>query len=169
MNLDSVWAIPLRTLAIYIAVLVGLRLSGKRQFGQMTPFDFVLLLLIANGAQNAMVGNDTSLLGGVLSVGTLIVANFAVGYGRRKVPALRRVLVGEPTELVTDGRLIQQNLDREEITEDELLTALREHGIEDIADVERATLEVDGAISVLSQGRTHRQSHRHVRFLQQKQ
>ncbi len=165
-NWDSIWLIPVRTLIIYIVVLIGLRVSGKRQMGQMTPFDLVLLLLISNAVQNAMTGPDTSLLGGILAAATLLIANQVVGYARNRVPRLRRFIVGSPTILIQDGELLHKNLEHEELPEDEVLVALREHGIEDVADVELATLEVDGSISVvpIATHRPHGQK-RAVRFI----
>ena len=148
-NWDSIWLIPVRTLIVYIVVLVGLRVSGKRQMGQMTPFDLVLLLLISNAVQNAMTGPDTSVLGGILAAATLLIANQVVGYARNRVPRLRRLIVGSPTILIQNGEMVGKNLEHEEIPEDEVLAALREHGIEDVSEVELATLEVDGSISVV--------------------
>jgi uncharacterized membrane protein YcaP (DUF421 family) len=166
MDLNILWQIPLRTIIIYLVVLVGLRLSGKRQMGQMTPFDLVLLLLISNAVQNGMTGPDTSLLGGILSAGTLLLGNQLLGFSRARIPALRRALEGQPTVLVRDGAVVQASLEREEITEEEVMTALREHGIEDVADVEQATLEIDGSISVVPCESAHlRGRRRAVRFI----
>jgi uncharacterized membrane protein YcaP (DUF421 family) len=166
MSWDSTWAIPLRTLIVYVVVLIGLRISGKRQLGQMTPFDLVLLLLIANGVQNAMTGPDTSLLGGVLAAATLLIANQVVSYSRNRVPRLRRFIVGSPTILIQNGAMLTKNLAHEEITEDEVLAALREHGIEDASAVQLATLEVDGSISVVPTDTHHPHPRkRAVRFI----
>src|SRR5881392_989537 len=98
--------IVLRTAVIYLLVLIGVRLSGKREVGQMTPFDLTLLLLLSNSVQNAMTGPDTSLLGGVIAACTLLVLNYGVagisGSNRR----LRRFIEGQPTLLVHDGKII---------------------------------------------------------------
>ena len=98
--------IAVRTTIIYVVVLVGIRLTGKREVGQLTPFDLVLLLLIANAVQNAMVGPDTSLTGGLLSAAVLIVANYVVAAGRERVPILRRAVQGSPTLLINDGKFV---------------------------------------------------------------
>jgi uncharacterized membrane protein YcaP (DUF421 family) len=165
-NWDSVWFIPVRTLIVYIVVLIGLRVSGKRQMGQMTPFDLVLLLLISNAVQNAMTGPDTSLLGGILAAATLLIANQVVGYARNRIPRLRHFIVGSPTILIQDGELLKANLEHEEIPEEEILAALREHGIDDVTEVELATLEVDGSISVVPIASHHPRAHkRAVRFI----
>ena len=166
MDANSVWVIPLRTLIIYGVVLLGLRLSGKRQLGQMTPFDLVLLLLIANAVQNSMTGGDNSILGGILAAATLLLANAALSMARARLPWLRGAVEGEPSDLIRGGEVLIANLKREQITEDELLGALREHGVQDASSVERATLEIDGSISVVPMESAHlRGRRRAVRFI----
>ena len=161
----------IRTAAIYLLVLVGVRLSGKREVGQMTPFDLTLLLLLANAVQNAMTGPDTSLVGGVVAAGTLLVLNYFVadlaGVNRR----FRRFVQGSPSLLIHDGKLVPAHMAREHVTLDEIERALREHGIAHVSDVSLAILEVDGSISVLKyddvipEARTHKR----LRFLQKHQ
>ncbi len=141
--------ITARCAIVYAVVLVGLRLSGKREIGQMTPFDLVLILLIANAVQNAMIGNDNSLSGGLVAAGALIVLNFTVGRAARRWLPIGRLLKGHATVLVNRGLVIDDHLRRESIGRDELMTALREHGVGDLDDVRLAVLEVDGSISVL--------------------
>lgn len=166
MDLNILWEIPLRTFVIYLVVLGGLRITGKRQLGQMTPFDLVLLLLIANAVQNAMTGPDTSLLGGILSALTLLFANQVVSRASNILPGLHAVIIGKPTTLIQGGELLKANLAHEEISEDELLAALREHGVEDVSNVAQATLEVDGSISVVLLDSSHlRGRRRAVRFI----
>lgn len=141
--------ISLRTLAVYAVVLAGVRLSGKREVGQMTPFDLTLLLLISNAVQNAMTGPDTSLLGGVVAAATLLVLNYFVadlsGGNRR----FRKFIQGEPSLLVHDGQVIVSHMAKEHVSMDELDRALREHGIANYKDVALAVLEVDGSISCM--------------------
>jgi|SRR5439155_1414591 len=141
--------ILLRTAAVYAVVLIGVRLSGKREVGQMTPFDLTLLLLISNAVQNAMTGPDTSLLGGVVAAGTLLALNYFVaelsGANRR----FRRFVQGQPSLLVHDGQVIASHMAKEHVSMDELQRALREHGINSFHDVALAVLEVDGSISCL--------------------
>ncbi len=141
--------ILLRTAAIYAVVLIGVRLSGKREVGQMTPFDLTLLLLISDAVQNAMTGPDTSLFGGVVAAGTLLVLNYFVaelsGANRR----FRRFVQGQPSLLVHDGQVIASHMAKEHVSMDELQRALREHGINSYHDVALAVLEVDGSISCL--------------------
>ena len=141
--------ITLRTMAIYAVVLLGVRLSGKREVGQMTPFDLTLLLLISNSVQNAMTGPDTSVLGGVFAAATLLVMNYLVadlaGASRR----FRRIVEGEPSLLIHDGKVMNEHMSKERVSTDELQRALREHGISSTNDVALAVLEVDGSISCL--------------------
>src|SRR5436190_2753674 len=101
------WEIVLRTVIVYVALVVGFRLTGKRQIGQMAPFDLVVILLIANAVQNAMVGPDTSLIGGLISAGVLLGANLGVAQLRDRIPALRSLVEGEPAVLISDGRLVE--------------------------------------------------------------
>ena len=141
--------IVIRTGVIYLLVLVGVRLSGKREVGQMTPFDLTLLLLLSNSVQNAMTGPDTSLMGGAVAAGTLLILNYLVadlsGTNRR----FRRWIQGQPTLLIHDGRTIEAHMAREHVSTDELERALREHGINNPEQVALAVLEVDGSISCL--------------------
>ena len=159
------WEIALRSVVVYAALLIGLRLTGKRQIGQMAPFDLVVILLIANAVQNAMVGPDTSLLGGLISAGVLLAANAVVARFRDRMPGLRRALESQPAVLISDGKLITSTITREGIDMEELEQAIREHGIEDLTDVKMAVLEVDGTISIVPMGTETIRTHR--RFRQQ--
>jgi uncharacterized membrane protein YcaP (DUF421 family) len=141
--------IVLRTAIIYLVVLIGVRLSGKREVGQMTPFDLVLLLLISNSVQNAMTGPDTSVLGGIAAAVTLLAVNHLVAALSGSNRILRKVIEGEPTLLVHDGEIITTHMNKERVSMDELERALREHGINNYHDVALAVLEVDGSISCL--------------------
>jgi uncharacterized membrane protein YcaP (DUF421 family) len=141
--------IMLRTGLIYLLVLVGVRLSGKREVGQMTPFDLTLLLLLSNSVQNAMTGPDTSLFGGVAAACTLLILNYVVGNVSGVNRRFRRLVQGEPSLLVHDGRIIDAHMAKEHVSMDELHRALREHGIHGCDQVALAVLEVDGSISCL--------------------
>jgi uncharacterized membrane protein YcaP (DUF421 family) len=141
--------IALRTVIIYCVVLLGVRLSGKREVGQMTPFDLTLLLLISNSVQNAMTGPDTSLVGGLVAASTLLVMNYLIadlsGANRR----FRKFIEGQPSLLIHDGQVIEAHMAKEHVSMDELQRALRERGIASYHDVALAVLEVDGSISCL--------------------
>ena len=163
--------IALRTGVIYLVVLIGVRLSGKREVGQMTPFDLTLLLLLSNSVQNAMTGPDTSLAGGIIAATTLLVLNYGVGYFTGRDRKLRKFVEGEPALLVRDGAIIQSHMDKENVSPDELQRALREHGISSVSDVALGVLEVDGSISCLryEDVKTANSNPSHHRFLQKKQ
>src|SRR5436305_14910380 len=109
-----------RTTAVYLLVLIGIRVSGKREVGQMTPFDLTLLLLLSNAVQNAMTGPDTSVLGGIVAASTLLVLNYLIadlsGWNRR----FRKFVHGQPSLLVHDGKVITSHMAREHLCMDEL-------------------------------------------------
>lgn len=161
----AAWDIALRTAVIYLVLLVGLRLAGKREIGQMTVFDLVVLLLLANAVQNAMVGPDTSLAGGILAAVVLLVMNVVIARLRMRWPRLRQLVEGSPTLLVLHGAAIADHLHREGIDQETLEAALREHGVKDLADVEMAVLEIDGSISVVPVGGMTKRVKRPMKFL----
>jgi uncharacterized membrane protein YcaP (DUF421 family) len=161
----SGWEIVARTALVYAALLVGLRLAGKRELGQMTPFDLVVILLIANAVQNAMVGSDVSVTGGLIAAAVLIAANMAVSQARERVPWLQRAVEGTPTLLIDNGAFIAQHLARERLEEEDVMMALREHGFSDVDDVQTAILEVDGSISVIPKTTKVVRTRRHSRFM----
>jgi uncharacterized membrane protein YcaP (DUF421 family) len=160
--------IVLRTVVIYVLVLLGIRLTGKREVGQMTPFDLTLLLLLSNSVQNAMTGPDTSLLGGIVAALVLLTMNFflaeASGLNRR----FRRFIQGSPTLLIHNGELVMAHCAKERVSVDEIQRALREHGVSSIKDVALAVLEVDGSISVLKYDDIpdNVKPHKRMKFLQ---
>jgi len=138
-----------RTAAIYALVLLGVRLSGKREVGQMTPFDLTLLLLLSNAVQNAMTGPDTTLIGGAVAAATLLILNYLVAEASGANRRFRRLVQGQPSLLVHDGKIIASHMAREHVSLDELERSIREHGIVGVHDVALAVLEVDGSISVV--------------------
>jgi uncharacterized membrane protein YcaP (DUF421 family) len=145
----SVAEILLRCLIVYVFVLVGLRLTGKREVGQMTPFDLVLILLISNAVQNAMVGPDNSLVGGLIAAAALLLFNFILSRLAPRSRTLSHILKGHATLLVNRGVILEAHCQREGVTTEDLMAALREHGIAHLDDVRLAVLEIDGSISVL--------------------
>ena len=159
-----VWEIVVRTIVVYLTVLLLLRLAGKRELGQMSVIDLVVILVIANAVQNSMNGGDTSLLGGIIAAATLVAMNVALERIGRRIPFFSRLFVDEPTLLLQDGVLIQAHLDREHVAREEIEMAAREHGILDLKDVSAAILEPDGSISIIpnEKGRVHR-SRRRIR------
>lgn len=143
------YEIILRTFVVYVVVLVLLRAAGKRELGQMTPFDLVVILVIANAVQNAMTGGDNSLTGGVIAAATLTGVNVAVGRWGSSIPLFRRLVASQPTLLLQDGKPITENLERERVDLGELEMAAREHGVAELSQVAAAVLEEDGSISII--------------------
>jgi uncharacterized membrane protein YcaP (DUF421 family) len=141
--------IALRTTIIYLLVLAGVRLSGKREVGQMTPFDLTLLLLLSNSVQNAMTGPDTSLVGGMVAATVLLVLNYLVANVSGANRRFRKFIQGEPSMLIHDGQIIEAHMAKEHVSMDELQRAMREHGINDYHQVALGVLEVDGSMSFL--------------------
>ncbi len=163
-----VWSIVLRTTICYVGMLVLLRLAGKREIGQITTFDVVVLLMIGNAVQNAMVGTDYSVTGGLIAAVILVLANYLTATLGLHSPLFERAVRGEPTLLISHGAFIQSNLRREGVDPDEVLASMREHGIDSLSQVRSAWLEIDGSISIVpeSAAMIHTRPLRRVRFLQ---
>jgi uncharacterized membrane protein YcaP (DUF421 family) len=142
-------SVAIRSAIVYAFLVLALRIGGKREVGQLTTPDLVVLLIVANAVQNAMVGQNTSLLGGIVATITILVLARATQVLVRRSERVEHALVGQPRILVTDGVVDRRAMDEEEIGIDELMAALREHGVEVLADVHLAVLEVDGSMSVL--------------------
>jgi len=154
--------IVLRTMVIYLIVLIGVRLSGKREVGQMTPFDLTLLLLISNSVQNAMTGSDTSLIGGIVAAITLLIMNYLVAEVSGSNRRFRKLVQGQPSLLIHDGQVMTAHMAKEHVSMDELERALREHGITSYHDVALGVLEVDGSISCLKYDELNPAAHNHL-------
>lgn len=143
------WEFIVRGIAVYVFLLFSLRISGKRQIGQLAPFDLVLLLVLSNSVQNSMNGGDNSLIGGMLSAVTLIALNHFVGYLTYKSKKAEIFLDGVPLILIRDGKLEPKTLDLERITRHELESAMRQAGVLSIEQVQFGVLEINGAISIV--------------------
>jgi uncharacterized membrane protein YcaP (DUF421 family) len=152
-----------RSSAVYIFMIVAFRVFGKRELSQLSIADLVLIVLISNAVQNAMVGENTSLLGGLIAASVLFTLNMILGYLMYRYKNIRKLVQSEPVTLVYNGNILAENLKSSLITEDELLAAIREHGIENYKDVRMAILEVDGNISVISGNDEHLKRTQHKR------
>jgi uncharacterized membrane protein YcaP (DUF421 family) len=141
--------VAIRTAIIYFVLIVGLRIAGKREVGQLSIFDLIVLLVIADAVQNSMVGENTTLLGGIIAAGTLITLDKTLDMVSGRSPRIRRLLEGEPQELIRDGVVDEGALRREGIDRDHLDAVLRSHGIIDPSEVKLAVLETNGSISVI--------------------
>lgn len=151
--------IVIRTAAIYVIIVIGLLIFGKKELSQISVTDLVFIMLISNGVQNAMVGDNTSLEGGIIAAAVLFVINFLFRQLNFRSKSLRSILQGDPVLLIYEGVLIEKNLKRERLTMEELMAALREHGVTEISDVKLAMLEIDGNISVVSQAFVNKTKH----------
>jgi uncharacterized membrane protein YcaP (DUF421 family) len=148
-NLSIPWyELILRCLIVYFFLLILLRISGKRQVGQLNPFDLVLLLVLSNAVQNAMTGGDNSLLGGVISALSLVAINYLVGFATFKSKRLEALVEGRPEILIHNGNLYVDVMDRQKLTHHELNSALRAEGCSCVEEVHLAVLEIDGQITV---------------------
>jgi uncharacterized membrane protein YcaP (DUF421 family) len=159
--------IILRTTIVYVIVLAGVRLAGKREVGQMTPFDLVLLLLLSNSVQNAMTGPDTSLIGGIVAALTLFLLNRLVARYSGSNRRFRKIIQGSPTMIIHNGDVLLDHMAKEHLSMDELERAMREHGIGSPKDVSIGVLEVDGSVSFLKFDDipVSAQVHRRTKFL----
>ena len=137
----------MRTIAVYLFLLVGLRLAGKRELGQLNPFDLVVLLLLSNTLQNAIIGNDNSLSGGVAGASVLLALNWLVVRFLYTHPVAARWFEGDADVLVKDGEMQEQRLKRELITPAELEAAARRQGLAGLEHVESCRLEIGGALT----------------------
>jgi uncharacterized membrane protein YcaP (DUF421 family) len=133
----SWWELVVRGVVVYAFLILLLRLTGKRQVGQLAPFDLVLLLVLSNAVQNSMNAGDNSLIGGLISAATLIAVNWLVGLATYR------------SKLIHNGKLFEEVLERSKLTRHELNAALRQAGCGCVEDVHSAVLENNGAISVL--------------------
>src|SRR5882672_8649725 len=143
------WEFILRGLIVYVFLLLILRITGKRQTGQLAPFDLVLLLVLSNAVQNSMNGGDNSLLGGLISATTLIALNYAIGYAAFRSKRLESIIEGRPQVLIHNGHLFQDVMAESQLTHHELEAALRQAGCANIGDCHSAILENNGSISVV--------------------
>lgn len=157
--MDPILNVAVRSLCVYLFMVIAIRLFGKNQLSQLNAGDVVLLLLISNAVQNAMVGPDTSLQGGIVAALVLFAANFILKRLMFSNRSFESFMQDEPVILIRDGIADQTALNRVKITENELEEAIREHGIENIKDVKLSVLEVDGNISVVSQDEKSKQTH----------
>ncbi|MBG6187566.1 DUF421 domain-containing protein [Flavobacterium sp. CAN_S2] len=157
--MNEYFAIILRSSAVYFFMVIALRLFGKKELSQLNTADVILILLISNSVQNAMVGNDTSLWGGLAAASVLFTINFILKKLMFKYPKFSDFMQEKPEILIHDGNLDFKTLSKLNITSDELKEAMREHGIEYFKDVKLAMLEIDGNISIISGNQNLKQTY----------
>jgi len=151
--------IILRSTAVYFFMIIALRVFGKKELSQLNSADVILILLISNALQNAMVGNDTSLLGGLAAAAVLFAINFILKKLMFKYKKFNDFIQEQPEILIHNGTLEFKTLSKLNITSDELREAMREHGVEMFKDVKLAMLEIDGNISIISGDTNLKQTH----------
>src|SRR5712691_6865822 len=138
------WEIVLRSLIVYLFLLCLLRITGKRQVGQLAPFDLVLLLVLSNAVQNSMNAGDNSLIGGLISAATLVGLSFFIGYATYRNKTLEAIIEGRPQVLIHNGKLFQDVMAGAKLTHHELNAALRQAGCTCVEEVHTAILENNG-------------------------
>ena len=141
----------LRPIIVYVVLIIGLRLAGKRELAQLNPFDLVVLLTLSNTVQNAIIGNDTSVTGGIIGAATLLLINYLVVrflYGHKQIEQL---VEGDADALIENGQIKMDRLEEEVITLAELEIAAHKQGFASLAAVERAVLEPGGTITFIGQ------------------
>ena len=151
--------IILRSISVYFFMVIALRIFGKKELSQLNTADIILILLISNSVQNAMVGIDTSLWGGLVAAGALFVVNFILKKLMFRFKGLNNLLQQKPEILIHNGKLEFKTLAKLGISSEELTEAMHEHGVEFFKDVKLAMLEMDGNISIISGNENLRQSH----------
>ncbi len=147
------WHFVLRAVAIYVLVILLIRMSGKRAVGQFTPFDLVLLILLGNAVQNGINGGDNSLTGAAIMATSLIALNYVVAWMTSRSARAERIVEGAPVVIARDGKLFEKVLRRELISCNDFEEVLRMNNIEDVSEVELALLETNGSISVVPKQR----------------
>jgi uncharacterized membrane protein YcaP (DUF421 family) len=145
-----------KSVAIYVFIIAAIRLFGKKELAQLSVIDLVFILLISNSVQNAMVGNDSSILGGISAALGLFVCNYFFKLFLRGSEKFSKLVQGEKIVLVVDGRLLQHGLQLSMMSVEEVQMAVREHGVKDISEADLVVLEVDGNITVLSKDYSHK-------------
>jgi len=162
-DLSGAAIIAAKTAAVYLFLVAGLRTFGKRELGQMSLYDLVLIVILGNAVQNAMINNDNTLGGGIVAAVVLLTLNWALNRIISRSRRAERLLVGGPVLIVHDGQPIRSRMAQQGITMDELSAALREHGIDDLGEVRLAVLESDGTISVVPADARVLKTRRHYR------
>nr|WP_180164938.1 YetF domain-containing protein [Stenotrophomonas sp. SbOxS2]NYT97924.1 DUF421 domain-containing protein [Stenotrophomonas sp. SbOxS2] len=143
------WEFILRAVVVYAVVLGMVRLSGKRALGQVTPFDVLLIVLLGNAVQNALLGTDTSLAGGLLLAATLILLNYGVGWITARIRRMERLIEGEPVVIARNGKLFDSVLRRELVSRADFEVAMRQQSCIGVEEVELALLETNGHITII--------------------
>ena len=157
--MNPILEVILRSAAVYFFMMIALRVFGKKELSQLNTADVILILLVSNSVQNAMVGNNTSLYGGLAAATVLFAINYILKKLMFKYKKFSDFIQEKPEILVHNGTLEFKTLSKLNITSDELREAMREHGVENFKDVKLAMLEIDGNISIISGDKNLQQTH----------
>jgi uncharacterized membrane protein YcaP (DUF421 family) len=158
--MNDILTIVLRSVAVYVCIIVCIRLFGKKEISQLSVIDLVFILLISNSVQNAMVGDNTTLQGGLIAAVTLFAVNSLLRLVIFKSKKVEFFLEGSPVILIYEGKIVKAHLNEQRITMEELEATVREHGVKDISEVDLAILEIDGNISIISHNYTQKIIHK---------
>jgi uncharacterized membrane protein YcaP (DUF421 family) len=164
-DLHGAILISIKCLVIYVFLIIGLRLLGKRELGQMNIYDLVLIIVLGNSVQNAMMNGDNSLFGGIIAATVLLVLNKVFGLVMHRSTKFERAMVGQPVLILSNGVAIEGRMQREGITHEQLMQALREHGLTREEDAKLAVLEVDGSISIVPEDSEVMRTKRHFKAM----
>ena len=150
------WKIVLSSVSVYIFIVVSIRFFGKNELAQLSVIDLVFILLISNAVQNAMVGTDSTLGGGLVAATSLFIVNYIFKRLMYSFPKINKLIQGEPLLLIYNGKINLKNVNKAKISMNEIMEVIREHGVAKVEQVDLAILEVDGNISVMSQEFNHK-------------
>ena len=159
-DIQSLLIISLKSITIYVFIVFAIRLFGKKELAQLSVFDLVFILLISNSVQNAMVGENSTLLGGIAAATGLFVINYIFKILIRRIPGFSNLIQGHEVMLVYKGKVLHENCNSSMLSMEELQAAVREHGVSDVKEVDLAILEIDGNIIVISKDFTDKSSRR---------
>ena len=143
------WEFVIRAVIVYFVLLLMLRMSGTRTVGQFTPFDLLVVVLLGTAVQNSLIGEDYSLLGGLILAATLIACNWLVGFVSARSSRVDALVEGSPVMLARDGQLFERVLLQQNLNANDVDEALRDNGLRDVSEAALVTLEVDGTITVV--------------------
>lgn len=146
----DLWEFVVRAAIVYFALMVLIRLSGKRTVGEFTPFDILVVLLISESTQGALTSGDQSVVGTLIVCATLVALNYGIAFLGARFRAVDRLVEGEPVVLVRHGQVFERVLRRNNLPRTDLDEALRREGLTDVGDAELVVLETDGGISVIA-------------------
>lgn len=155
-NISHYIIIAAKSVTIYIFIIAAIRLFGKKELAQLSVIDLVFILLISNSVQNAMVGNDSTVPGGIAAALGLFICNYIFKFLMRRSSQFSKLVQGEKIVIVLDGKLLKEGLKKSMMSIEEVEMAVREHGVKDISEADLVVLEVDGNVTVLSNDYSHR-------------